>query len=204
MGTLRRGSRRYSPLARRRSASTSRGSPVAKNVLHSFTMCSPSSTTTVLQNEGASSVDRYDSGQTKPKYCNAPIVPRGGPCGSRARRRYTVGCHGCSVLIPRLRKRFVFEVREGRLATEILADLRRATDFGAVPWNLGIPPNDSLRRFRNQIARHGLLRPVPASATGTTRQRPVAHRRRSPPTVQPRRGPAEARSGPSRRGKQEC
>src|SRR4051794_8157377 len=49
-----------------------------------------------------------------------------------------------------------------------------------------------------------LLRPATASATGTTRQRPVAHRRRSPPTVQPRRGPAEARSGPSKRGSKEC
>ena len=34
--------------------------------------------------------------------------------------------------------RFVFAVREGRLATEILADLRRAADFGAGPWNFGI------------------------------------------------------------------
>jgi hypothetical protein len=118
MGTLRHGSRRYSPLARCRSASTSRGSPVAKNVLHSFTICSPSSTT-VLQNEAL--LRSTDSGQTKPKYCNASIVPRGGPCGSRARRRYTVGCHGCSALIPGPLKRFVFAVGEGRLATEILA-----------------------------------------------------------------------------------
>src|SRR6266853_1610718 len=90
------------------------------------------------------------------------------------------------------------------IATEILADIRCATDFGAGPGNFGIPPYDGLRRFRNQIARHDLLRFVAASATGTTRQRPVAHRRRSSPTVQPRRGPAEARSGPSKRGKKEC
>src|SRR5258706_7057998 len=61
-----------------------------------------------------------------------------------------------------------------------------------------------LRFWMMAHANHaGLIRPVPASATGTTRQRPVARRRRSPPTMQPRRGPAEARSGPSRRGKQE-
>jgi len=32
----------------------------------------------------------------------------------------------------------------------------------------------------------------------------AGRRRRARPTVQPRRGPVEARSGPSRRGRQEC
>ena len=36
---------------------------------------------------------------------------------------------------------------------EILADIRCATGFGGGPGNFGIPPDDSLRRFRNQIAR---------------------------------------------------
>src|SRR6185369_15685009 len=84
------------------------------------------------------------------------------------------------------------------IATETLADIRCVTDFGAGPENYRIPPDDGLHQFRNQIARHDLLRPVAACALGTTRQRPVAHRRRSPPTVQPRRAPAEARSGPSK------
>jgi len=45
--------------------------PLARrNMLHSVTMCSLSFTTTVHQNEDASSVDRHDSGQTKPEYCN--------------------------------------------------------------------------------------------------------------------------------------
>jgi hypothetical protein len=58
-----------------------------------------------------------------------------GPCDSRV---IPFGCYGMFGPHFSPLKRFVFAVREDHLATEILADLRRATDFGAGPWRFGI------------------------------------------------------------------
>src|ERR1700732_3686126 len=56
---------------------------------------------------------------------------------------------------------------------------------------------------RGLLSNRSIFYLIDPRATGTARQRLVSHRQRSPPTVRPPRGPAAARSGPSKRGKRE-